>query len=376
MQSTCVLLIVLEKYSRDQRDRLIRKGGVVDGLDQEEIARALGGVTTKTVRNVTKPLLDKRLLTTVQRRREAMRYILCPDFAEILDAMAPGEPDFEEVTKTVNGPLFSEPVPIKTGKKLPVLNQSQAAKATGTYDSLAREGASWTEVGWPEDEPHETVRPETEFRSRAQDRKNSSAKTGKIFPPHKESCTETLIDTKTSVNASSVPFPGPDATMLSQCHICALQKPCTPLPGGGRLLVCESCRGELGVPPSEQQVPVLPRTNPIASVRKFLLARTCMRPKWSQADAQDAAAFLRAGFTLTDIEHAIALGCLRKLCQAMNVGFLEPINSLRYFRGVLDEIREEPMTSMGPATLEFYWRRTHQLLERYEQQWLAKGAAS
>jgi len=173
-----------------------------------------------------------------------------------------------------------------------------------------------------------------------------------------------------SFNHPSSP-PGNDTTILSQCQVCAERKPTSPLSSSDGLAVCAECRSQLGVPVPERQVLVPPssETDYIASVRKFLLAQSCVRASWSRADAKTAAELFRSGVSLVDLEHAIDLGCVRKYDQAFNTGVLQPISSLNYFRNTIAEVTEEPRITPPESD---YWRYTKHTLRKREEQWLAR----
>jgi hypothetical protein len=164
--------------------------------------------------------------------------------------------------------------------------------------------------------------------------------------------------------------PENDTTILSPCQVCAERKPTSPLSSTDSLRICNSCRSQLRAPVPVRQVPVPPssETDYIAAARKCLLAQSCVRASWSRADAKTAAELFRSGVSLADLEHAIDLGCVRKYDQALNTGTLQPISSLNYFRGVIEEVREEPTRSIGPD----YWRYIKHSLKKREEQWLAR----
>jgi len=77
----------------------------------------------------------------------------------------------------------------------------------------------------------------------------------------------------------------------------------------------------------------------IEVVREALLARPCVRSRFSAADRRLAGQWFDQGIDLANALLAINLGCGRKYVAWLNNGGLgEPIGSLRYFRNILDEL--------------------------------------
>lgn len=107
----------------------------------------------------------------------------------------------------------------------------------------------------------------------------------------------------------------------------------------------------------------------IASARELLLAQSCVRTSWSRADATTAVELFRSGVTLIELQRAIWLGCSRKYQQALDGGSLDPIGSLKYFQRLLEEMRREPLRSMGGD----YWRYVQRKLKCFEQEWLTRS---
>ena len=78
----------------------------------------------------------------------------------------------------------------------------------------------------------------------------------------------------------------------------------------------------------------------IELVRQALLARPCVRSRFSAAERRLAGQWYDQGIDLANAQLAIHLGCGRKYVAWLNNGGLgEPIGSLHYFRRILDELR-------------------------------------
>jgi hypothetical protein len=101
----------------------------------------------------------------------------------------------------------------------------------------------------------------------------------------------------------------------------------------------------------------------IQTARQLFQTRLCIQAAFSAADERLAADLYRSGVSRQDLENAILLGCTRKYMSAINTGVRAPIVSLRYFLGVLEEIREQ---RPSPE----YWENVRRKLTNLENQWL------
>lgn len=103
----------------------------------------------------------------------------------------------------------------------------------------------------------------------------------------------------------------------------------------------------------------------IALIQAFLSKRACVRCTFTVADEKYAADLLSRDVSFDQIQRAIALGCCRKYVSLLNGFNSEPINSLGYFR----ELIEEAEDSETPAG---YWSYVMLELEHLEAKWLSK----
>ena len=109
-QAASLLLILLE--AREMGTLVAR------GISQEEIGRLLW-LKERQVRNLTRRLEAKGLLTTIRRGRRPMEYVLSTDFNQILEKMGEEEPSEEMIRHIPSGGLFNR-VASLTGNGLPV----------------------------------------------------------------------------------------------------------------------------------------------------------------------------------------------------------------------------------------------------------------
>ena len=87
-----------------------------------------------------------------------------------------------------------------------------------------------------------------------------------------------------------------------------------------------------------------------------------MQGRFGTADERLAAAWQRAGVALETVRRAILLGSVRKSMSLLDRPGGEPVRSLRYFAGLLEEVRTE---SFPPS----YWRHVEFSLRRCGRLW-------
>lgn len=110
----------------------------------------------------------------------------------------------------------------------------------------------------------------------------------------------------------------------------------------------------------------------LAGVREALDRPLCVQARFGRRERRLARAWRRDGVPLRDVRRAILLGSVRRSMAMINSGRREPIVSLRYFEGNLEEVRQGEWP-------EGYWRHLEWHLERCEEHWsrprpLAPGA--
>jgi hypothetical protein len=120
--------------------------------------------------------------------------------------------------------------------------------------------------------------------------------------------------------------------------------------------------------PYEKQLPESGPQAYVAQVRKLLSEPACIRCRFSAADEKLARYLYQRGVSLTQVEHAIRLGCARKYATLLsNPAVAMPIASLSYFTAVIDEVIHESNTS---DTYRAYIRRKAMTLER---EWMSRS---
>jgi hypothetical protein len=97
----------------------------------------------------------------------------------------------------------------------------------------------------------------------------------------------------------------------------------------------------------------------IEQIRRVFLARHCVRSTFTAADEKLATELHRSGVPVTDVEHAILLGALRKYAALLNNGRGTPITSLHYFKALFEEVRQ-------PISPD-YWTYIEHKVRRLEQ---------
>ena len=103
----------------------------------------------------------------------------------------------------------------------------------------------------------------------------------------------------------------------------------------------------------------------VESVREMFRKPRCVRGPFGPGDERLAAAWHAAGLPLETVRRAVLLGCVRKSMTLIDHPDQPLIASLRYFEGVLEEVREQSF----PAG---YWKHLEFNLGRCEQYWQAK----
>jgi hypothetical protein len=104
----------------------------------------------------------------------------------------------------------------------------------------------------------------------------------------------------------------------------------------------------------------------VAQVRRLLLAPACVRCRFTAADERLARDLERRGVTLTQIERAIWLGCVRKYTTSLANGAASmPIASLGYFSTIIAEVCENGMA-------DSYWAYIQRKAAELERQWLSR----
>jgi hypothetical protein len=100
----------------------------------------------------------------------------------------------------------------------------------------------------------------------------------------------------------------------------------------------------------------------ISQLKRAFLDRRCVRSAFTAADEKLAIELYQAGVSITDVEHAILLGSLRKYVALINHGRGTPITSLRYFAALFDEVKQD----ISPG----YWAHLARRVRDAERQWL------
>jgi hypothetical protein len=100
-------------------------------------------------------------------------------------------------------------------------------------------------------------------------------------------------------------------------------------------------------------------------VRRMLRGPACVRCSFSAADERLAQDLDRRGVSLEQLQRAIWLGCARKYVARLNGQSSAPITSLRYFIGVVEEVRQT-------QTPETYWEHVRSKAGQLEREWLER----
>ena len=110
----------------------------------------------------------------------------------------------------------------------------------------------------------------------------------------------------------------------------------------------------------------------VTQVRRMFCQPACVQGRFGAADERLAAAWQRAGVPLETVRRAILLGSVRKSMSLLDRPGGEPVRSLRYFAGLLEEVRTESFP-------DSYWGHLEFNLNRCERLWRnrpVEGAAS
>jgi len=99
----------------------------------------------------------------------------------------------------------------------------------------------------------------------------------------------------------------------------------------------------------------------ISRMKRVFLDRRCVQSAFTAADEKLAMELYHAGVPITDAEHAILLGALRKYVALMNNGRGTAITSLHYFAALFDEVRQDVPPS--------YWAHVARRVREAERQW-------
>lgn len=104
----------------------------------------------------------------------------------------------------------------------------------------------------------------------------------------------------------------------------------------------------------------------VGEVRRMLLAPACVQSSFSSADERLALDLNRRGVSLEHLQRAIWLGCARKYVAMLNGQPAMPITSLRYFIGLIEEVRQTD-------TPDGYWQHVRWKADQLQRRWLQQG---
>jgi len=103
----------------------------------------------------------------------------------------------------------------------------------------------------------------------------------------------------------------------------------------------------------------------VDAIRRSFVSIGCTIGKFSARDAQLAEELQRRRIPLELVQDALLMGACRKYVSWLNGGSLEPIGSLRYFEGLVAEIRDRPL----PADYRGYLQmKVEQLTRAWEKE--------
>ncbi len=102
-------------------------------------------------------------------------------------------------------------------------------------------------------------------------------------------------------------------------------------------------------------------------IRRSFVSMGCTVGKFSARDAQYAEELQRGCIPLELVQDAMLMGACRKYVSWLHGGLTEPIGSLRYFEGLIAEIRERPL----PAGYREYLQRK---IEQLAKAWAKESA--
>jgi hypothetical protein len=99
----------------------------------------------------------------------------------------------------------------------------------------------------------------------------------------------------------------------------------------------------------------------VEEVKRLFLQRRCVHSSFTGADEKLARSLYRRGTPLSQVEHAILLGAVRKYTALFEHGRGTPITSLHYFAHLFAEVQQE----VSPQ----YWTYMARKVTTFEQQW-------
>ena len=111
----------------------------------------------------------------------------------------------------------------------------------------------------------------------------------------------------------------------------------------------------------------------VAEVRRMFQEPACVQGRFGPADERLAADWHGAGVPLEAVRRAILLGSVRKSMSLLDRPGGEPVRSLAYFSGLLEEVRAEQFPASYWQHLEFNLRRCERLAHDRRDQ--AAGSA-
>ena len=100
----------------------------------------------------------------------------------------------------------------------------------------------------------------------------------------------------------------------------------------------------------------------VAAVKRWFCQPACVAGRFGPEDERLAAEWHSAGVALETVRRAILLGSVRKSMSLLDRPGGEPVQSLRYFTSLVEEVRAESF----PAA---YWRHVEFNLRRCERHW-------
>ena len=104
-------------------------------------------------------------------------------------------------------------------------------------------------------------------------------------------------------------------------------------------------------------------------MRQLLARPSCVQAPFTAADERLAEAWHRAGIPLETVRRTLLLGCLRKSFALIDRPDAQPVGSLRYSEGPLEEVR-------GGSFPTAYRQHVESHLKRCEQHWPTQPATA
>ena len=104
-------------------------------------------------------------------------------------------------------------------------------------------------------------------------------------------------------------------------------------------------------------------------MRQLLARPSCVQVPFTAADERLAEAWHRAGIPLETVRRTLLLGCLRKSFALIDRPDAQPVGSLRYSEGPLEEVR-------GGSLPTAYRQHVESHLKRCEQHWPTQPATA